>query len=103
MACTETYYIESATSLKNRLTRICNIIEALEQRIIDVAVGNADVEGYSLDDGQVKIQTKYRSLESLEQAIQSFERLKQKLLNQLNGRQTVLRDNKGLRYGRNFR
>ena len=94
---TETFYIESATSLKERLTRVCNIIEALEIRVVDVAVGNADIDEYQLDDGQVKIRTKYRSVEDMEKAITAFEKLKERILNKLNGRCTVLRDQRGLK------
>lgn len=95
MVFTETLYIESATGLTERLARIEQIIEALELRQIAV-IGNSDVEEYQLNDGQVNIRTIYRSAESIAAAIEAYEKLKQKLLNKLNGRQMVLRPWQGL-------
>lgn len=96
MSCTETVYIESATGLKTRLDRIVAIIEALELRQVEV-IGNSDVEEYSIDDGQIKIKTIYRSSEQIAKAIEAYEKLKQKLLNQLNGRVMAVRPWQGLR------
>ena len=97
MSCTETIYIQSATSLSDRLTRITAIIEALELRVIDDAASTANIEEYEINDGQTKIRTVYTSVESIWKAIESFEKLKQKLLNQLNGRGMALRPWQGLR------
>jgi len=94
-ACTETVYLESASGLLERLTRINQIIEALEIRALGV-VGNADVEEYMIDDGQVKIKTLYKSSESIEKAIEAYDRLKQRIINKLNGRGMVLRPWQGL-------
>lgn len=96
MTCTETVYIESAEGLKIRLDRIILIIEALEIRSLEV-VDNSDVEEYAIDDGQVKIRTLYRSSKQIYDAIEAYERLKQKILNKLNGRDMVLRPWQGLR------
>ena len=80
-----------------RVNRIDQIITALELRVLDAGAGNSDIDEYSLDDGQIKIKTKYRSVDSMYTAIQGFEALKQKLLNKLNGRVTVARDVRGMR------
>jgi len=96
MALTERLYIESATSLNDRLTRVCQIIEALELQMLNVGTGNSDVEEYSLNDGQVQIRTRYRSTSEIVKGIESFEALKQMLLNKLNGRGFVLRPARGL-------
>ena len=96
MACSEVVYIESAEGLEQRLQRINQIIEALELRAVD-NIDDALTDEYSLDDGQVKIKTKYRSYDSIVKAIQGFERIKHKIINQLNGRGMVLRPWQGLR------
>ena len=95
MVFTETLYIEGATGLVERLARIEAIIEALELRQVEV-IGKSNVEEYQLDDGQVKIKTIYRSSEEIAKAIEAYEKLKQKILNRLNGRQIVLRPWQGL-------
>jgi hypothetical protein len=91
----ETLYIEGATGLVERLSRIESIIEALELRQI-AAIGNSDIEEYSLNDGQIQIRTLYKSAESIAKAIIAYERIKQSILNKLNGRGMVLRPWQGL-------
>lgn len=94
---TETVYIESSSSLSERLTRIDAIIAALENRILTNAVNTSDKEFYRLDDGQVKIETQYRSLESMAKAIEGYEVIRERILNKLNGRNFTLRGWQGLR------
>ena len=88
-------YIGSTTSRVERLARICAIIEALELQVVNVGAGNSDIDEYMLNDGQIIIKTKYRSIDSIYAAIAGFEKLKEKLYNQLNGRCTVLRPWRG--------
>lgn len=96
MVCTETVYIDSAISLKEKVDRIDTIIDALLLRMVDAAAGVADTDEYELDDGQVKIKTKYRNPNSIATAIQSFKRLREDYLNRLNGRVFCLRSTRGL-------
>jgi phage terminase large subunit len=91
----ETVYISSASGLEARLTRICSIIEALELRMVSVGVSNSTTKQYMLDDGQTKIQTEYNTPEDMAKAIIGFEKIKQKIINQLNGRVRVLRPWRG--------
>jgi len=95
MTCTETVYIEGATGLTERLARINAIILALELRAVE-NVGDAFTDEYQIDDGQIKIRTKYRSFDAITKAIFGFEQIKNKLLNKLNGRGMVLRPWQGL-------
>lgn len=92
----ETLYITSASSTIERINRIDSIILALELQVVNVGAGNSDIQSYSLDDGQTKIQTQYTSIESITKAIEGFEKIKERLLNKLNGRSILLRDVRGL-------
>lgn len=94
--CSEIHYIESATDLRDRITRIETVITALEAQLL-IAAGNGDLSSYSLDDGQVKIQSQYRSPSAIADGLFKLDTLRQRLINQLNGRQTVLRGWQGLR------
>lgn len=96
MACTETFYIQSAASLKEKIDRYDRIIKALGEQMENVAVGNSDISSYTVDDGQVKISTQYRDPVSIADAILKFEQEKQRALNTLNGRSFVLRPWRGL-------
>jgi len=93
--CTETIYIQSATSLKDRADKIELIIAGLLDQQI-AAVGNALTEEYQIDDGQVKIKTVYKSADAIAKAINDYERILQQLLNKLNGRGRVLRPWQGM-------
>lgn len=96
MATTETLYIESAASCLEKIDRYNEIITALEMRMVDAAAGNADIDEYKLNDGQVIIETKYRNPESIARAILMFKKLRNACYNELNGRSFVLRNWRGL-------
>jgi hypothetical protein len=93
--CTETIYIQSASSLKESYERIQAIILALQLAVVDLAP-KAGLTDYSLDDGQVKIKTSYRNADDIAKAILSYEKIAQGILNQLNGRVMTVRNGRGL-------
>ena len=92
----EPVYISSAATNIERLNRINQIILALETAMLG-AVGNEPISEYQLDDGQTKIRTVYRSLKSMSDALDMLNKQKQRLLNDLNGRNIALRSWQGLR------
>lgn len=87
-------YLECSTSLIDRIARIDQIIEAIELSMLTRAetaggTNNAtiNVEEYSLDDGQTKIRTKYRSSEdfsAMAGMLSQLDFLKQRLIARLN-------------------
>lgn len=89
-------YITSVKSDKARYDRIDAVIDVLEDQLIKSAL-NSSVSEYSLDDGQTKISTVYRSTEEVEKAIMSMIRLKNYYENKLNGRMVRLVDSKNIR------
>ena len=93
---TETLYIESASNLRDKLERIDNIIEALELQMLNVGAGNSSTQSYSVDDGQVKINTQYSTPKAMADGLIAFETIRQRILNKLNGRGMVLRPWRGL-------
>jgi len=95
MVCTETIYIQSASSIQDRIARLDQIITALELRMIDNSE-NLNIEEYRINDGQIQIQTEYQDLDNIQKAIFGYERLKEKYINKLNGRGMVLRPWQGL-------
>ena len=89
----EQFYIESANSLRARITRIDAIITALETTALRAAA-TGDLTEYSLDDGQTKIRTVYSTVESIIKAIKGFEQLRQMYIQRLTGRVVRLVDGK---------
>lgn len=92
----EKLYIESASSLLERYNRLCDIVDALELSLLDEA-GKDGIESYKLNDGQVDIQTQYRSVEDRVAGIRALDFLRTRTLNKLNGNSFVLRSARGLR------
>lgn len=95
-------YIESASTLKEKIAKIDAIIVALEATALKAAAGD-DISSYMLDDGHTKINTMYRGVDSVMKSIESFEKLKQMYINRLNGRMVRLVDGKNFKGPRNGR
>lgn len=96
--CTISVYIESRSKAIGKINAIQEIIDALELRLVDVAAGQAAIiDEYQMDDGQMKVRTSYRSMDDVIAGISALEKIKQRYINQYNGRGVVLRDVRGLR------
>jgi peptidyl-tRNA hydrolase len=77
-------YIETATSIKQKVACIDSIIDGLLNSALK-AVENEDISEYWLDDGQTKIKTVYRSAAEVMKSINSFEKIRNIYLNRING------------------
>lgn len=91
-------YINQGIDVRAKIARINNIITALEDSALKAAA-SGNVSEYSLDDGQTKIRTVYRNAEDVASAITAFETVRQRWINQLNGRQVRLVDSKNFNNG----
>jgi hypothetical protein len=95
-------YIQSKTTLREKIAAMDAIISALETTALKAA-GTDNISEYQLDDGQTKIRTMYRGASAVFRAIQDFERLRQMYVNRLNGRMVRLVDGKNFIRNRNNR
>jgi len=77
-------YIETATSLKQKVACIDLVIDGLLNSALK-AVENEDISEYWLDDGQTKIKTVYRSANGVMESIKGFEKIRNIYLNRING------------------
>lgn len=84
-------YIATATTNAEKLAKVEAIIAALEDTALKSA-SNDDLSEYSLDDGQTKIKTVYRSTADVLKSLRGFEQLRQMYINRLNGRVVRLFD-----------
>lgn len=89
-------YVDSCTSVKEKIVRIDAIITALEDTALKSAA-NDDITEVSLDDGQTKIKTAYKGTDSVLKSIEGFIKLKNYYVNKLNGRVFRLVDSKSFR------
>lgn len=97
---TAAIYIDSATSLQDKITRIDAVIDALFTSALKAAA-TGNVSEYSLNDGQTQIKTVYRSVAEVKQAITDFEAIKTMYVERLNGRVVRLMDSKSFNRGFN--
>jgi hypothetical protein len=92
-------YIESCTTLRDKITRIEAIITALEDTALKAAA-NDNITEYMLNDGQTIIKTVYKGADAVMRSIEAYEKLKERYVNKLNGRTFKLVDSKNFnRYG----
>ena len=92
-------YLESSTSLKDRITKTLQVINALENQRLSAALdgSKSNIKEYSLDDGQTKIKTVYRDLVEINNAIIALEKELERMYNKLNGRMVRLTDGKNFK------
>lgn len=91
--CTISVYIQTRSKLVGKICAIQEVIDALELRLIDVVEGQgAIIDEYQMDDGQMTVKTSYRSVDEVTAGITALEKIKQRYINNYNGRGVVLRD-----------
>lgn len=83
-------YIQSCESLDSKIKSIEALITAMMDQAFD-AIGNTGTASYSMDDGQMKVTTNYRTMSEITQGIKDLEKLLQLYINRRNGSITVLR------------
>lgn len=86
-------YVESKSSLLVKIKAYNDLIDALELKLLDT-IGDANYEELQMDDGQMKIRTRYRNVQDVEAGIMALEKAKQRYVNRYNGRTTILRGGK---------
>lgn len=95
-------YMESATDLKDKLAKICQLIDALYTQALNMT-GTAGIDEYMLNDGQTIIKQSYKSSEDIMKTIKILEQQKNSIFRQLNGTGTVrLVDSKSFRMYRRW-
>lgn len=97
-----TIYIQSATTLADKIAKIDRVIDALEDLSL-TAAANENITEYTLDDGQTKISQIYRGVEAIQRSINAYEAIRQRYINRLNGRGVRLVDGKNFTKNTNGR
>lgn len=91
-------YIESCTTLQQKITAIDNVILALIAQLGSPSASNSDnVSEYQLNDGQTIIREVYRGTKGITDALNALEIQKQMYVNRLNGRVHRAVDSKNFR------
>ena len=78
-------YIESKSSMADRITAISAVIVAMEAALLRAASGQ-DVSEYQLNDSQTIIKVTNRGVDAITKSMQALIALKQYYINNYNGR-----------------
>ena len=90
MECSIKEYIQSKTTLDSKIAAIENLIDLMILGSLE-AIDNSGTASYSMDDGQMKVTTNYRSIPDITAGIKALEKILQMYINRRNGHVTVLR------------
>lgn len=90
MECTIREYIQSKSTLLDKINAIEALIDSMILNTAE-AVGNSGVASYSMDSGQMKVTTEYRSVDDVNRGIIALEKTLQMYINRYNGRVIILR------------
>jgi len=88
--CTISQYIESRSSLKDKILAYDTIISGMESAYLE-AVSSGHLSAYEMNDGQMRVKAEYRNISDMNNAMIGLQKLRQMYINRYNGRITVLR------------
>lgn len=90
MECTIKEYIQSKPDILSKIKAIEALIDSMILNTAE-AIDNGGTASYSMDTGQTKVMTNYRSVAEVNAGIIALEKTLQLYINRYNGRVTVLR------------
>ena len=83
-------YLEDVECLEEKIAKIDALIDAMLDQSLAM-VGKSGTFSYSMDDGQIKVATQYRSMDEVMKGVDALEKIRQRYINRINGPITVLR------------
>ena len=83
-------YIECRSQLIGKLATYDLLIEGMEKAILEATLSGVYAE-YELDDGQMKVRSRYRSVDQMVAGLKGLRGIRQDYINRYNGRVTTLR------------
>jgi hypothetical protein len=91
-------YLESKKTILERINAIDVLIDKMILSIANtIDGGSVNISEYDLDDTQVRVRAKYRSVQEVQSGIDSLEKMKQMYVNRYQGRVVNLVNEKSLR------
>ena len=83
-------YLDSKKTISDKIKAYDALISSMEAAILE-GIGSGHLAEYEMDDGQMKVRGRYRSIAEMTRAIKALEAMRQMYINRYNGRVTVLR------------
>jgi hypothetical protein len=78
-------YVECKEKLIGKVAVYDLLIEGLEKSILEATVSGQYAE-YEMDDGQMKVRSRFRSIDQMIAGMQGLRKIRQDYINQINGR-----------------
>lgn len=78
-------YIECKSKLIGKLATYDILIESMEKAVLEATVSGQYAE-YEMDDSQMKVRARYRSIDQMVSGLQGLRKIRQDYINQYNGR-----------------
>lgn len=90
-------YLMSATTKRERLTKVQALIDALLLKMSASGVDRSNYDTVEMDDGQTRVFTKYRSMENMVAAIKGLQLMEERLIARLQPRRMRIVNGKNFR------
>lgn len=78
-------YIECKSKLLDKVAVYDLLIDGLEKSILEATLSGQYAE-YEMDDGQMKVRSRFRSIDQMIAGMQGLRKIRQDYINQYNGR-----------------
>lgn len=78
-------YVECRSKIIGKVATYDLLIEGLEQSILSATLSGQYAE-YEMDDGQMKVRSRFRSIDQMIAGMQGLRKIRQDYINQYNGR-----------------
>lgn len=86
---TITQYIECKSALIGKIATYDLLIISMEKAVLEATISGQYAE-YEMDDGQMKVRARFRSVDQMISGLQGIRKIRQDYINQYNGRGTRL-------------
>lgn len=83
-------YIECKSKIIGKIATYDILIESMEASLLE-AIASGHISEYEMDDSMMRVRTRYRSINDMQNALNGLIRMRQYYINKFNGRRTVLR------------
>lgn len=82
-------YIECKSKLIGKVATYDILIESMESALLEATV-SGHLSEYEMDDSMMRVRTRYRSINDMQNALNGLRRIRQDYINKINGRVTRL-------------
>lgn len=80
-------YVESKPTYLDKIKAYDTLIASMETAMLNViSSGQGEYAEYEMDDGQMKVRARYRSVNEMQTAITGLEKIRERYVNKYNGR-----------------